>query len=176
MYQFILSSGPHSHVALAFFSCFFSVYSLEHSVLSEFFFLIFIGTLGIAARTSSSSGFETFLGENSQSDTLADNQNEDEAVLIEYELQNYLKEKIPTDEKLMPFWKTKKKQYANLYKVASLFFQIPFTEVNVERLFSNVKFILDPLRMSLTDETLNDIMLIRMNIHLFETNEIPLYI
>jgi len=93
---------------------------------------------------------------------------------IETELEEYLKERESTDNELLKFWQAKKMKYPHLYKIVVLYAHIPFTEVNVERLFSNVKFLLNPLRLSLADRTINDIMLIRMNIKLFENKVLPL--
>lgn len=94
---------------------------------------------------------------------------------LEQELRGYLAEKkMSPTENILKFWNGNQSVYPQLYKLATLFFQIPMTEVNVERLFSHVKFILDPLRVNLGAELLNEIMLIRMNIHLFENGQLIL--
>ena len=94
---------------------------------------------------------------------------------LQGELKSYMKDKkMSSKEKLLPFWGSKKTQYRRLYKIAAVFHQIPVTEVSVERLFSHVKFILNPLRSTLSASLLDDILLIRLNFHLFEKNKIPI--
>jgi hypothetical protein len=61
------------------------------------------------------------------------------------------------------FWNEHSSDFPKLAQIALAIFSIPLTEVDVERLFSNLKFILDNHRTALTDEILNAIMLIRMN-------------
>jgi len=71
--------------------------------------------------------------------------------------------KLNSKEKLLPFWESKKKKYKRLHAIAAKYFQIAITEVNVERLFSHVHFILNPLRTSLSSSLLDDIIIIRLN-------------
>jgi len=83
---------------------------------------------------------------------------------IQDELDSFIKEPtLAEDADILQFWKEKRLQYPILYRIAGLFNQIPMSEVNIERLFSNLSFILNNLRTSLTGSILNDIILIRSN-------------
>jgi hAT family C-terminal dimerisation region len=66
-------------------------------------------------------------------------------------------------EDVMTFWNENAPSFPNLSKIAFAIFSIPLTEVDVERLFSNLNFILDSHRTSLDSEIVNAMMLIRMN-------------
>jgi len=94
---------------------------------------------------------------------------------LESELQEYCLVRLTSSkENVLKYRKDHRDTYPVLYKLATLFFQIAMTEVDVERLFSQVHFILDSLHLCLSDETLDEIMLIRCNFELFQTLKIPL--
>ena len=120
------------------------------------------------------SPFDEFLEELSASGSSTNTNVSQEEVTLETELQEYMKEKIPTSGNLLAFWQEKQKKYPRLYVFAALYCQVPFTEVDVERLFSNVSFLLHPLRLSMLASTINDIMIVRMNIKLFEDRQLLL--
>lgn len=90
------------------------------------------------------------------------------------EIEDYQKEKILITENVLLFWQKNKKKYKSLYRIACVYYQIPMTEVDVERLFSHVSFILNPLHASMSLEILNAIILIRLNCKLFEEKRLPL--
>lgn len=88
---------------------------------------------------------------------------------LDREIEEYFDEaSLHEDSDVLTYWDRRKKQYPFLYKITSLLFQIPIAEVNCERLFSNLKFILNYLRTSLGPETLNDLLLIRSNFHILD--------
>lgn len=68
------------------------------------------------------------------------------------------------------FWQQPniKKRYPELYQLSVLVNAVPVTQVTVERAFSIVAFILSSRRCKLSEKTLNDILLIRLNKQLFE--------
>lgn len=99
------------------------------------------------------------------------------SISLQAEIINYRKEtKADRGTSLLSFWQIKKKLYERLYKLAALFFQVAVTEVDVERLFSHVHFILNYLRTRLGDEIFDDIMIVRMNFQHFEDGELRLFI
>lgn len=52
-----------------------------------------------------------------------------------------------------------------LYRVAEVMFSISGTQVTVERLFSMLRFILDPLRTYLSDERLIELLILKINLN-----------
>ena len=95
---------------------------------------------------------------------------------LERELKELaLEGKMNSKDKLIPFWEARQKTYGCLYKIVAVYFQIPITEVDVERLFSHVSFILNALRTHLTGNLLNDIILIRLNFDIISNSDFPLF-
>ena len=104
---------------------------------------------------------------------------EDEKLEVEDSLKSELKvylneKKMGLKEKVLSFWEKNKTKYKRLYKIAAVYHQIPVTEVSVERLFSHVKFLLNPLRSTLSASLLDDILLLRLNFELYEKKKIPI--
>lgn len=87
---------------------------------------------------------------------------------IHHELANFAKidRKLHTT-KIFPYWNSIKSVYPDLYEVAKIVLAVPPTEVSVERNFSHLDFILNKRRNNLTDETLETILLLRLNRNLF---------
>lgn len=73
-----------------------------------------------------------------------------------------------SQETVLNFWNSQKKNYPILYQVSQVVFSIPGTQVSVERLFSEMKFVINDLRASLLAESIDDIMLVRRNFSLLE--------
>lgn len=75
------------------------------------------------------------------------------------------------DEKegsVLQVWYDTKNKNADLYALAATFLGIPCTQVTVERSFSGLALILSDHRTKLTDETLRNILLIRLNSELLK--------
>ena len=66
-------------------------------------------------------------------------------------------------ENVIKWWYERRDAYKELFSVAEVIFSVPSTEVSVERLFSQLRFILDPLRTSLSDEHVNEILVLKTN-------------
>lgn len=65
------------------------------------------------------------------------------------------------------FWKENEKKYKRLSKLARKFFSISPSSAEPERIFSNLTHLLDnPRRANLTDDSIADLMDIRMDIAL----------
>ncbi|CAK9296366.1 unnamed protein product [Gordionus sp. m RMFG-2023] len=54
-------------------------------------------------------------------------------------------------------------EHPELYILSKILFAVPATQVSVERSFSHLKFILSPHRSRMSEQLLEDIMLIRLN-------------
>lgn len=75
----------------------------------------------------------------------------------------------PAGTKVIEFWRQNQDKYPIVFETAMQIFSISPTQVSVEELFSTVAYILSPARTSLTDEHLNDIILIRQNKQLHDS-------
>ncbi|XP_043865087.1 uncharacterized protein LOC122757888 [Drosophila mojavensis] len=61
------------------------------------------------------------------------------------------------------FWKYKKSTDPELYALSKVCFAIPPTQVTIERAFSSLKLVLSDNRNRLSHETLENILLVRLN-------------
>lgn len=64
------------------------------------------------------------------------------------------------------YWKQRRHTNPRIYRLAREVLSIPSTQVTVERLFSQLKYVMDDNRMRLSDQTVKDLMLLKMNQHL----------
>lgn len=88
-------------------------------------------------------------------------ESQDEA--LEIELLRY--EKLPrlsSKENVMIFWKNHL-TFPILSQIAMIILTVPLTEVDVERLFSNLNFVLNSHRSTMTSDIVDDILIVRMN-------------
>lgn len=76
-------------------------------------------------------------------------------------------QRISSDSNVLEFWKNNKTVCPELKPLVELLFSASPTEVEVERNFSHLKCILNRLRNSLSDQSVKDIMLIKLNKDLF---------
>lgn len=74
---------------------------------------------------------------------------------------------IPSKESVLIYWETVREQHPQLHKLATIIFAIPPTEVQIERDFSKLDYVFTDRRCSLTQERLEDIMLLNLNPTLF---------
>lgn len=68
-----------------------------------------------------------------------------------------------TEFDLIQYWRKKKAVCPRLYRLAQVILAVPSTQVTVERLFSQLKFVLTDSRLRLTDRAIKDLMLLKMN-------------
>lgn len=79
-------------------------------------------------------------------------------------LDAYSKEaRLRRTEDLFQYWARYSVSNPDLYKLAMSVIPLPVTQVSVERAFSSLKFILSPLRSSLNEKVLEDILLVCLN-------------
>lgn len=69
----------------------------------------------------------------------------------------------PTKTSIFDYWEKNKTVHCELYRIANVIFAVPPTQTSVERAFSALALILSPLRTRLSDVTLENILLIRLN-------------
>lgn len=68
---------------------------------------------------------------------------------------------------IISFWEGEKENNEELYKLAMVVFAVPPTEVQIERDFSKLNFVFSDRRCKLSEERLEDIMVINFNKDLF---------
>lgn len=68
---------------------------------------------------------------------------------------------------VLEFWENEKEKNESLHTLAMVVFAIPPTEVQIERDFSKLSFVFNKLRCKLTEERLEDIMIINLNSDIF---------
>lgn len=76
-------------------------------------------------------------------------------------------ELITPDQSVLKYWKSKEYTFPELFKLASIVYAVPPTEVAIERDFSRINFIFTNRRCALQSERLEDIMIININPELF---------
>lgn len=64
---------------------------------------------------------------------------------------------------ILTYWKQRRYTNPRIYRLAREIFAIPSTQVTVERLFSQLKFVMQDNRMRLSDQSVKDLMLLKMN-------------
>ncbi|RVE42487.1 hypothetical protein evm_012859 [Chilo suppressalis] len=71
--------------------------------------------------------------------------------------------RLPSKQNIIQFWKSKELSEPQLYRLANTVIATPATQVTVERFFSSLKFILNDLRYNLSNNIVEDILIIRNN-------------
>lgn len=64
---------------------------------------------------------------------------------------------------ILNYWKQRRFMNPGIYRLAREILSIPSTQVTVERLFSQLKFVMPDNRMRLSDKSVKDLMLLKMN-------------
>lgn len=95
------------------------------------------------------------------------NSNEMQTTDIELLLEKFDPEPLNSNETVLQYWERMKDRHSILYKLANVIFAIPPTEVQIERDFSSLNFVFTDRRCSLTEERLEDIMILHINPDLF---------
>lgn len=88
---------------------------------------------------------------------------------IESKLYDYASlRRSAIDENVFSYWAGKKSQHKELYELWTITNSVPITQVSVERAFSSLAFIFTALRNSLSADTLENLLLIRLNKDVFD--------
>lgn len=66
-------------------------------------------------------------------------------------------------EDTIEFWAKNKNNMSDIYEISTILNAVPATQVTVERAFSSLPFILSALRNQLHAETLENILIVRLN-------------
>lgn len=82
---------------------------------------------------------------------------------IEPVIRKFNGRKEPLNTSIFDFWKKNSSIEPELYKLSCVLFAIPPTQTSVERAFSSLALVLTPHRTLLSDDTLENILLIRTN-------------
>lgn len=86
---------------------------------------------------------------------------------IDRSIDNLCFERLNADEDILEFWKSKKISDPELYGLSNVILSVPATQVSVERAFSGVGLILTARRTQLSEKTLSDILMVKLNASLF---------
>lgn len=78
-------------------------------------------------------------------------------------LEGFCGIKMPHNLSILEFWEKNKLDMPDLYKLATTVFAVPPTQASVERAFSALALVILPRRTNLSDETMQQILLIRLN-------------
>nr|XP_044250883.1 uncharacterized protein LOC108069747 [Drosophila takahashii] len=68
-----------------------------------------------------------------------------------------------SDANVLSFWKEKQNTDPELYALSNVCFAVPPTQVTIERAFSTLKLVLTDNRNRLSEETLENILLVKLN-------------
>lgn len=90
-----------------------------------------------------------------------------QSMSIEEEIECFAPEKTTTNQSVIEIWDRFKNEFPRLYKIATVLYAIPPTEVQIERDFSNLEFIFTTRRYNLSAELLESILAIHLNKDLF---------
>lgn len=75
---------------------------------------------------------------------------------------------IPLNSSILDYWESMKEKERELYRIASVIFSVPPTEVSIERDFSHLDHVFTKRRGNLCASRLEDIFVIHLNKDLFE--------
>lgn len=82
---------------------------------------------------------------------------------IEAILKKFIGAQASVRTSALEFWEHHKEKMPELYKLASAVFAVPPTESSVECAFSALAIVLAPRRTKLGDDTLQNILIVRLN-------------
>lgn len=89
------------------------------------------------------------------------------AVDIEMELNSFDPEPISSGKNIIDYWNSQKSRQKHLYELAKCVYAIPPTEVEIERDFSQLNFVLTHRRGNLSEKNLEAILRIHLNKEIF---------
>lgn len=79
------------------------------------------------------------------------------------EIESFNPPRLEPECNILEYWKLKRSVFPNLYKMALVLLAVPASQASVERSFSALKIILSDIRNKLSDESLQNILLLRLN-------------
>ena len=71
--------------------------------------------------------------------------------------------RLGKNENVLQYWEQFKESKRKLYELSQVVLAVQTTQVSVERAFPSLKYILSPLRTNMSEQLLEDILLIRRN-------------
>lgn len=132
--------------------------------------------LNVSSCSSINQDFEQFLStiyENEDDQNTIENQSNEQpnqpvSKNIEIILNEFIGTKEPLKSSVFDYWEANKNMKPELYKLATVVLAVPPTQTSIERAFSAMALILNPLRTQLSDENLENSLLIRLNRILYD--------
>lgn len=83
------------------------------------------------------------------------------------QLLRSLNDKEQVTKPILEYWEENKSYKPELYELAKILYAIPPTQCSVERAFSALALVLTPLRTKLSDQLLENILIVRLNKTIF---------
>lgn len=81
---------------------------------------------------------------------------------------------LPRSKEILSFWESQAHgRLHEIAEIAKIVYSVPPTQVSVERCFSTLRFILNELRTRLSDERLEDILLLKTNSNFYSKTNNP---
>lgn len=96
-------------------------------------------------------------------ETRSEEDSDEELILATREINEFSPKSIPISSDLLEYWEEMNYTKPYLYKLALIIHGSPATQVSVERAFSTLKYILNDYRYKLNHDTLQDILLLKLN-------------
>lgn len=79
-----------------------------------------------------------------------------------------LNDRAPFETDILSFWKMNKIKNEEMTDLANVVLAVPPTQVSVERGFSSLSLVLTKQRSKLSKESINDILLVKLNEHILD--------
>lgn len=80
--------------------------------------------------------------------------------------------RIDRTENILKYWQQNQHLRPELYRLSGILFSVPISQASVERCFSTLSFVVNKYRTSLKEETLENILLVKLNYDVLNKNEI----
>lgn len=122
--------------------------------------------------THAASSAQTLTGDNSLNDFInelfedtseSNRQIGDDDIVAAFGVICGFQDRKPLDTNVLEYWHAKRYSNPILYKLAVVVHAVPATQVSVERCFSVLKFILNDYRSCMRSDTLENLMLLKLN-------------
>lgn len=119
---------------------------------------------------SDDSDFDRYIANKELDMVAGDNNNCEQSNIDALKLKLHALEKQqrqPSQTNVIKYWYEKRHEEPEIYLLSEIIFAIPSSQTTVERAFSVLAYILNPLRNRLSDEMLENILLLKCNRDLF---------
>lgn len=119
-----------------------------------------------STHTSSTTGVNSlkdFINDLFEDDSEPNRIVDDDDIVAAFGVICSYQDRQPLDTNVLEYWHAKRYSNPILYKLAVVVHAVPATQVSVERCFSVLKFILNDYRSCMRPDTLENLMLLKLN-------------